>query len=67
MKKQYAVVKDDDEVRQYRFTIFHPAKELAIDEAKRLSQKEGGSRFLILEVIGYAESKPFPIEYMECE
>lgn len=56
---RYAVVKDNMEKR---FTKWHETEEEAIEEAKRLCQKEG-MPFTVLKEIGCATVAPIPAEF----
>jgi hypothetical protein len=63
MKQAFCVVKERGS-NQYSFSKFHETKELAVEEAVRLSVKEN-CRFYVLSVLGFAERKPFPVVYLD--
>lgn len=58
---KYAVVK---QAEQFKFTKFHDSLEEARTEAMRLANLEE-KRFFVLEMVGYADKKPMPIEWVE--
>lgn len=62
---RYAVVQESgDSTSMKRFSRWHETKELAIEEAKRLSQKEG-HEFSVLVEIGIARPTMPPVEFVE--
>lgn len=61
--EKYAVVRCNN-ITEYRFGKFHDSLELARAEALRLAEKEG-TRFIVLKVVGIADKKPQPVEWMD--
>ena len=60
-QSQYAVVKD---AGVFSFTKFHDTLDEAKAEAIRLAEKEQ-REFLVLKLVGYADVKINPIEWVE--
>jgi hypothetical protein len=69
MEQVYCVVKEKAPgncTSQYGFSKWHESKESAIVEARRLAESEN-RRFYVLQVIGFADRKPNPVEFTEVQ
>lgn len=64
MTEYYAVVRDRRNANDnLTFSKFHESYYEAVNEATRLSQKEG-AKFWVLKMVGYAHIKPAPVEFV---
>lgn len=68
MQSLFAVVRntqtEDTLTYPFKFSKFHVTQLAAVEEAMRLAEKEK-DRFLVLKVVGMAQIKSNPVEYID--
>lgn len=62
---RYAIVRDFEmSINEYKFSKWHESEEEAIQEAKRLCEKNG-SDFIVLKEIGRSKQSKMPVEFVK--